>query len=515
MIPGARDTKCMQHLIVFVVSLAVLSLAGSQLGLTWDEATYISYVDELRAAWSRGLTPDFHGTFLLSSYLNPHPPLQKWGAYLLSPRLEPVLGFLPSWRLMWQVWVAGQLTLTFHLVRTRSSIWAALSALLIFAGSPRLLGYSSMAMQDGLLMTSWANVALLGSATTSSSSRRHWTLLALTIVCCVAAKVTGILVVVPLGITLLIRRQWKATVILAGLVSLAVIFSVAINPENWGSQMVWAPYKYLAYPFTRHSVPISFFYMNRPWLFNGPWHWGIAIFAATSPPIPFFVAMIGLGGSITIPRLRPFIPHHLLWLALMSLPTIPRHDDIRQFLPGIMVFLLSGVFTLESIRQWIAKKTVSVATMALLIASAISSWYGTWQFPLSYYSPLVGNLEGAEKLGFDVTLYFEALKPELLHQINDQLPPGTPIFQLPQWSYNLECLQKHGMLRNDFHIFHEPVNTSSQPGFLLLFHRKAMLPEKLYMSGTPLFEYDFRGVSLIRGVLLPPTTPLSPSSQTP
>src|SRR5262249_11358689 len=47
--------------------------------------------------------------------------------------------------------------------------------------------------------------------------------------------------------------------------------------------------------------------------------------------------------------------------------------------------------------------------------------------PLSYYSPLVGGLPGASRMGMEPTYYWDALRPEVLDWLNSHSPPGRKV----------------------------------------------------------------------------------------
>jgi hypothetical protein len=88
--------------------------------------------------------------------------------------------------------------------------------------------------------------------------------------------------------------------------------------------------------------------------------------------------------------------------------------------------------------------------MALLIgmgANQFAHWFGAWgriavaaavveavisvllllPVPLSYYSPLVGGLPGAARLGMEPTYYWDALSPEVRKWLRDHTFPAQTI----------------------------------------------------------------------------------------
>ena len=47
--------------------------------------------------------------------------------------------------------------------------------------------------------------------------------------------------------------------------------------------------------------------------------------------------------------------------------------------------------------------------------------------PLSYYSPLVGGLPGAARMGMEPTYYWDALQPEVLEWLNSHTSTGQKV----------------------------------------------------------------------------------------
>lgn len=435
----------------------------------------------------------------LSPLINPHPPLQKWPAVFIAPALEAHLGYLTSWRLPWQLWVAAHIVLAFHLIRKNWG-WrtAAIFGLALF-GMPRLFTYLSMGIQDGLLAISWLNTSIVGSKLESQSPRRDWALFTALVITCAATKVTGFLVVIPVGILLLAKKDWKGIGSLCGVAMAAAIFAVAIDPSYWNSSFWNAPLRYILYPLERKNIPISIFYLNKMYAPHAPWHWGPAIIGATTPPLGLALLILGVFGTPCHSKIRKFAPFLGVWILLIVTPIVPRHDDIRQFLPGILIMLLCGAAILgHAVEKFKWRAQILLIALIALIFSGVDSWLSTWRFPLSYYSPLVGNLEGAEKKGFDITLYFEALNSDVLNTLNENLPQNAKISHYPDWDFTLTLLQNHGLLRKDIRI--EKINVENLDSLtaLIYYHRKSVINEASYRSGRNFAEVRFRGVSMIR-----------------
>ena len=112
-------------------------------------------------------------------------------------------------------------------------------------------------------------------------------------------------------------------------------------------------------------------------------------------------------------------------LALRALPHTPGHDGVRLFLPafGVMSLLvgLGARQILDAFGRW-ARIAVAAA-----VVEAIASVWLLMPVPLSYFSPLVGGLPGAARLGMEPTYYWDGLSAEALQWLRDNTPPGRTI----------------------------------------------------------------------------------------
>jgi hypothetical protein len=131
-----------------------------------------------------------------------------------------------------------------------------------------------------------------------------------------------------------------------------------------------------------------------------------------------------------------FLLHWLFLMTLRSLPHTPGHDAVRQFLPAFGVLsLLVGLGA-----EWVRRRLGGwgKALLVLAIGEAVVSVAVMMPVPLSYFSPLVGGLPGAARLGMEPTFYWDALQPEILDWLNDNTGPGQKVRfarYLTSWLY--------------------------------------------------------------------------------
>src|SRR5205823_940928 len=120
-----------------------------------------------------------------------------------------------------------------------------------------------------------------------------------------------------------------------------------------------------------------------------------------------------------------FVANWAFLMALRALPHTPGHDGVRQFLPAFgMLALLAGLGA-ESLRRRLGAWGQSLI-LFVVVEGALSVGL-MMPVPLSYYSPLVGGLPGATRLGMEPTYYWDALQPEILDWLNSHTAPGQKV----------------------------------------------------------------------------------------
>src|SRR5207248_1684920 len=120
------------------------------------------------------------------------------------------------------------------------------------------------------------------------------------------------------------------------------------------------------------------------------------------------------------------------------------HDAVRQFLPafGCLAIMagLGAAVAVERFGRWgkgvvVASLVEGAASVALMMPA-----------PLSYFSPIVGGLPGATRLGMEPTFYWDSLTDEALGWLNDHTQPERSI-QFCDFPYSLFHLRRTGRLQ--------------------------------------------------------------------
>ena len=112
-------------------------------------------------------------------------------------------------------------------------------------------------------------------------------------------------------------------------------------------------------------------------------------------------------------------------MILRAMPHTPGHDGVRLFLPAFGLFALVGGLGARRLLEWSgrwAKLAIAAALTEGVVSIAVMM-----PVPLSYFSPIVGGLPGATKLGMEPTYYWDALSPDARRWLADNTLPGRTV----------------------------------------------------------------------------------------
>ena len=144
-----------------------------------------------------------------------------------------------------------------------------------------------------------------------------------------------------------------------------------------------------------------------------------------------FLALAIVGGCRAVARrvTEPFgllvLGHWAFLLVLRALPHTPGHDGVRLFLPAFGVLAILAGLGAATRRRAVGAMGAGVVVAALVEGAA--SVAVMMPVPLSYYSPIVGGLPGAARLGMEPTYYWDALTDDALDCLNAHTPPGQTV----------------------------------------------------------------------------------------
>jgi hypothetical protein len=160
-----------------------------------------------------------------------------------------------------------------------------------------------------------------------------------------------------------------------------------------------------------------------------PWY-NTLVWTLMVTPVGFLVlASAGMMRAVKRARTDPigilFLVHWIFLMVLRALPHTPGHDGVRQFLPAFGILALLAGLGAATIRcrlgAW-GKALILLSFMEGALSVGLMM-----PVPLSYYSPLVGGLPGAARMGMEPTYYWDSLQPEILEWLNSHTAPDQKV----------------------------------------------------------------------------------------
>ncbi|WP_158633357.1 glycosyltransferase family 39 protein [Tautonia sociabilis] len=351
--------------------------------------------------------------------------LTPWRDDLGRARLGPMLLFSLA---------AGAL---FSFLDRRLGRWAAIAGAAALVLQPRLFGHAHYAAYDAPLTALWVLGVLSFARATEDSSRStpRWgwaVVFGLVAGASASTKLTGWFLPLPMlaWVAAFRDRRGLLTLLAAGPVALAAIY-VFIPP--WWHDPVDGVLRFLASNTGRaETIPIRTMYLGK--VYRTPIDSlppdNTLILTAMVTPIGFLaLAVVGALRSAVAGSTERFgvlvLLHWLMFLVLRALPNVPGHDGVRLFLPAFgMLAIAAGLGAgdlVNRVGRW-GKLIVSAAVIEGAASVAVMM-----PVPLSYYSPAVGGLPGAARLGMEPTYYWDAMTPGVLSWLDEHSPDGASV----------------------------------------------------------------------------------------
>ena len=400
-----------------------------------------------------------------------HPPAYAIGG-LLGDLVTPNRPLLPRARLGPMAAFSLAAGLLWWTVVRRWGAWAAGAAVGAWVFQPNLFGNAHYATVDAWLASLW--VLALGTFVeavevptpaagqpTRRSPRWGW-VVAFGFVCGLAAdsKLTGWFLPIPfLGASLLGRdRRGGLTLMVGGVVGVLTLYLLC--PPLWGD-VVGGLERFFRSNLTRaRTIPIPVQFFGR--IYNTPaeslpWYNTLAWLVLVTPV--GLLALAGLGSFWTIRRgeqAEATPPgrwvrlgtlaglHALMLLGLRALPHTPGHDGVRLILPlfGMVAVLVGAgagwaVVRYGRVGRWLVGLAVTEAVVSVAVMMPV---------PLAYFSPVVGGLPGAARLGMEPTYFWDALDDTALDWLNQHTPAGRTV-QFTTFPTSWLYLKQTGKLR--------------------------------------------------------------------
>jgi 4-amino-4-deoxy-L-arabinose transferase-like glycosyltransferase len=303
-----------------------------------------------------------------------------------------------------------------------ASLWVG--AILAFAAAVERPAESRLSLRESTQPTPLSRSERRQSCTVERWPRWHWAIVfGLLVGCAADTKFTGWLLPLPFLAWSLVDRNRRGLITLVVGLGVAALVLYALNPP-WWTQPVAGIERFVRSSLTRDRTrPIPVLFLGQVYLTpreSLPWY-NTLVWTLFVVPVGFLaLAPVGVGRALHRARSEPFgllaVGHWAFLLILRALPHTPGHDGVRQFLPAFGVLAIVAGLGAATIRDWLPRAGKPLILAAL--AEGALSVALLMPVPLSYYSPLVGGLPGAARLGMEPTYYWDSLTGDALDWLN-------------------------------------------------------------------------------------------------
>jgi len=452
-------------LLVGVVAAVVLILTAGNIGLTWDEPTYIA-ASESYTGWFNRLVFGPHGV-LNQRVIDPawsvnieHPPFDKELSGAVWALARNIFDDLLAHRLGNILLVSLTIAFLYHMVSDELGGVAGIAAAAALLAMPRFFFHAHLAALDVPAACMIVIVTYVFWRTKESARFRYTLLLGFVWGLAVATRVNALLVMPTLLLwMLLFRRKWYLLLRLVGASAAALPVFFLLWP--------WLYYdtvnRMKEFLKVVVSWPIPQYYLHEN-LMHLPWHFPFVMIAAVIPLGILLLCLLGILRALLRRRDRAF-GFLLILSALVPLLVVVSgqtkiYDNDRMLMPAFpflaalagaglawIVKLLGSLVVRYRIPRWITP-LVSVAAAGLVFVPPVMSMVSYSPYWLSYYSETVGGLRGAERMGLETTYWSESYR-EAVEYINEHAQPGDSVWVLASSMDVFVYYQMHGILRKD------------------------------------------------------------------
>ncbi len=320
----------------------------------------------------------------------------------------------------------------FRFVAKRWGWWAATASAGAWTLHPHLFAHGHYASYDGPLSCLWL-LAILTFVAGWESRRIVWAgAFGVALGCAMADKLTGWFVPIPFLVWAMIYRDRRALRLLGVGCAVGLATTYLLQPP-WWVEPIAGPYRFFQSNLSRgETIPIPVQFLGT--IYDTPREslppYNTIVLTVFATPIVFLA--LGLAGAWRAvrrwraePLLLLFLGHWAFLLLLRAMPHTPGHDGARLFLPAFGALALLAGPGVEQFRGWIGRtprRLVGVGLVEGAVAVAVMM-----PAPLSYYSPIVGGLPGATRLGMEPTFYWDALDADARAFLREHTPAGRTI----------------------------------------------------------------------------------------
>ena len=502
-------------LIISLFFSAFIAFSLNDYGVTWDEGLYFhagnSYFHWLKNPSIGTIDPDWEIN-------SEHPPLPKllggFTYYLFHEKLG-ILSSISSFRAGTIVFVFFSTYFLFLFASELFNYKIALLATASFFFLPRVFFHAHLGAMDYAITSLWLMVIY---AYWKGMQSTKWIFVSsILMALALLTKINALLIYIPLLFYWMFTYggHWKTILrgkagnigresirIFSKIVPLFVIPAavfVVLWPWLWHDTLARI-LTYLAFHGYHPFVYVYYWGTQTP---LAPWHYPWVLTFITIPLItliPFFVGWVRILARPD--RTKVFLLFNALFpLFLISLPSVPKYDGTRLFLPAFPFICLIGGLGVDQILLWAKKirreKIFYLLYAGLFILTVYSSIYRIHPYQSSYFNEAIGGVDGAVRKGFEPEYWGNAYIGTL-KWLNAQSEKKYWIYMAdlePRILWGWELYKEDGMLDRSIQY-----GNKKNSDYLILLIRPGFFDEEMwryYKYKEPVFSVKLSHTSLV------------------
>ncbi len=518
--PKRPDLKL--ALITSLCFCVITALTLNDYGVTWDEAIYFYAGDSYFRWW---LDPSFETIEAYWRVNHEHPPLIKLLSGLSHYIFQDKLNFFNhifAYRLPALIFVFIANYFLFRFMADLSSLPIAFFTTLIFFFLPRLFFHAHLGAFDYPVSALGVAVIYLFWKAVKDPQNIKWILFsAIFLGLALLTKINALFIYVPLLFIWIwsYLEKRNSSDHRRNILNLIFIFLfppillITFWPWLWQDTMA----KILSFLFFhKHHPGVFTYYLGKQSLIQ-PWHYPLVMTLVTLPPMILVLFLIGLlRVSFNPDQAKIFILFNALFpLGLIAMPSVPKYDGVRLFLPAFPFISMLAGFGSEMIFSLIKKSTPSLSPSShkkrengkgraaviifiLFFACTVyTSIFKIHPYQSSYYSEFIGGVGGAAQKVFELeywgNAYIGVLPWMNQHGQSTFWVYMADIEPIVLWGFDL--YKKDGLLKESIKFGHR-----HDSDFLLLLIRQGFFDEEMwnyYKYKQPVFSVKLRRTGLV------------------
>ncbi|MHC4713601.1 MAG: ArnT family glycosyltransferase [Planctomycetota bacterium] len=519
-LPGAPvDTRSAiaKAAVPAAIVLAVLLLALiyiSRPAWVWDERYYYTFSAGMRR-WFAAPSLDEGTVNAVFREGNAHPPLPIYATAITGALFQAdVTEFLLAVRLSTALQFAGLALLVYLFVKREAGATAGGIAAVLTVFSPRLFAHSLMATYDVPMSLLW--VATTVAFYRGMRSRRWAIATGFVFGLALLTKVNALLLPLALWPWGLYFHRKKALPAIGAMCLIGPVVFFAGWPWLWMHPVRNAA-EYIVDKFPPGVVPSWFLsltgteaiawretpkvlYLGKVNPAGAPWHYPFFMLFLTMPVATLAGSCLSAVEAKRRETHRPLITL-LWWSVLVQLLVfafaMKPFDGVRLFLPVLPLAAMAAGIALGGLLR--RGKRTAAAVVVLVLLSPVAEFFVYAPYGMSYFTPLVGGLPGAENLGMEVTYYGEAVDQDGLTALKRRAREGQRVAYAPLFK-KLPLLLPSEYIRYGFLKWGlEPVAPSGDWDYLIFINRGGEIDEtdrSNLARGEVIHENRLLGVTL-------------------